>query len=79
MKHLAAKMKLPIERIPMVLNEFGNAGGPSVPLAVTQGGLVRPKDRAIRLLMLGYGVGLSWSSALVGLDPSVPLIHSEWS
>jgi 3-oxoacyl-[acyl-carrier-protein] synthase-3 len=46
-----------------------------VPLTVTQGKLSRPRDRSLSLLMLGYGVGLSWGSALVDLPADARLNH----
>jgi 3-oxoacyl-[acyl-carrier-protein] synthase-3 len=77
MKHLAKKMGLPDEKMPMILNEFGNTGGPSVPLAMTQGKLVRPSDKSLKLMLLGYGVGLSWGSALIDLNADALLKHVE--
>lgn len=68
MKHLCMKQSLPLEKAPIILKEFGNTGGASIPLTITQGQLKRPPDRALRLMLLGYGVGLSWGSALVDLD-----------
>lgn len=72
-KHICSKKSLPVAKVPIILKEFGNTGGPSVPLTFTEGELVRPADRALRLLLLGYGVGLSWGSALVELDPRASL------
>lgn len=69
MKHLCVKQSLSLEKVPIILKDFGNTGGPSIPLTLTEGKLIRPKDRALRLMLLGYGVGLSWGSALVDLDP----------
>jgi 3-oxoacyl-[acyl-carrier-protein] synthase-3 len=75
MKHLMQKAGLAPARVPLILHEYGNTGGPSVPLTITQGGLVRPADRALRLMLLGYGVGLSWGSAVVDLPPDAALSH----
>ncbi len=75
MRHLVKKVQLPEDRVPMTIQEFGSAGGPSVALTLTQGGLQRPADRDLRLLLLGYGVGLSWASALVDLPPTAVLDH----
>jgi 3-oxoacyl-[acyl-carrier-protein] synthase III len=69
MKHLCVKQSVPLEKAPIILKEFGNTGGASIPLTLTQGKLERPSDRSLRLMLLGYGVGLSWGSALVDLDP----------
>jgi 3-oxoacyl-[acyl-carrier-protein] synthase-3 len=77
MKHLGKKLNLPQERIPVVIDRFGNTGGPSVPLAITQGGLSLPQDRFAKLLLLGFGIGLSWGSALIDLDRDVVFEHVE--
>ncbi len=78
MNHLMKKAGLAAERVPIILDQFGNTGGPSVPLTITQGALARPADRALRLMLLGYGVGLSWGSALVDLEPGARIVHTEW-
>lgn len=77
MKHLCAKQSLPSEKVPIILRDFGNTGGASIPLTVTHGNLTRPKDRPLRLMLLGYGVGLSWGSALVDLDARAVLDSVE--
>ena len=77
MKHLCVKQSLPLEKVPIILKDFGNTGGASIPLTLTQGKLTRPPDRALRLMLLGYGVGLSWGSALVDLDPKAILDSVE--
>jgi 3-oxoacyl-[acyl-carrier-protein] synthase-3 len=77
MKHLCAKQSLPPEKVPIILRDFGNTGGASIPLTMTHGNLMRPKDRPLRLMLLGYGVGLSWGSALVDLDATAILDSVE--
>lgn len=77
MKHLCVKQSLPLEKVPIILKEFGNTGGASIPLTLTQAALTRPQDRALRLMLVGYGVGLSWGSALVDLDPKAILDSVE--
>lgn len=78
MKHLCAKQSLSLEKVPIILKEFGNTGGASIPLTLTEGKLIRPNDRTLRLMLLGYGVGLSWGSALVDLDPNAILESVEF-
>lgn len=75
MRHLARKCSIPDEKMPLTLWEYGNTGGPSVPLTMTQGNLVRPADRDLTLLLVAYGVGLSWGSGLVNLPPDARLNH----
>ena len=75
MRHLAKKMKIPEVKIPFTIQRFGSAGGPSIPLTLTQGNLTRPPDRPLRLMAVGYGVGFSWGSALLTLPPDAALDH----
>jgi 3-oxoacyl-[acyl-carrier-protein] synthase-3 len=75
MRHLAKKAGIPEEKIPVTIDRFGSTGGPSVPLTLTQGAMVRPVDRPLNLLLLGYGVGLSWGSALMDMPPQTRLNH----
>ena len=77
MRHLAKKMGIPEAKTPLTLGDFGNTGGPSIPLTIAQGNLVRPVDRSLILMLIGYGVGLSWASALVRLGPEAVLGHTE--
>lgn len=77
MRHLAKKTGFSEAKIPFTIQKFGSAGGPSVPLTLTQGNLSRPTDRALRLLLVGYGVGLSWGTALLSLPPDALLDHVE--
>lgn len=68
-KHICLKQRIPLDKAPMILKEYGNTGGASIPLTLTAGEFARPADRSLKLVLLGYGVGLSWGAALVELDP----------
>jgi 3-oxoacyl-[acyl-carrier-protein] synthase III len=74
MKHLVKKCGLPVDRVPMCIEAFGNCGGPSVALALTQGLMGRARVAA-QVMLVGYGVGLSWASGLVHLDAQTVLLH----
>lgn len=77
MMHLAKKCSVDPEKMPIILDRYGNTGGPSVPLAITEGLPANGRDRE-KLFSIGYGVGLSWSSAIFDLDPDTPLLHSVY-
>ena len=77
MKHLMKKLGIPGEKRPIILKNFGNTSGPSVPLTITRGELSRPSDRPLKMMLVGYGVGLSWGSALIELYPDAILDHVE--
>jgi 3-oxoacyl-[acyl-carrier-protein] synthase III len=78
LKHLTKKCGLPEERVPMTLDECGNCGGPSVAVTMTRR-LAAQRERAAKLMLLGYGVGLSWGAAVVDLDADAPLLDLSYS
>lgn len=75
MKHLMKKCGLPEDRVPFTIEDTGNCGGPSVAVTLTRCLAERGRDHPLRLMLLGYGVGLSWSSAVVTLPPDAVLLH----
>ena len=78
MKHLMKKAGLPEAKVPMTIEDMGNCGGPSVAVTMTRS-LPAERERELTLMLLGYGVGLSWGAAVVGLDPRAPLLHTDYS
>ncbi|MDE2402856.1 MAG: ketoacyl-ACP synthase III [Burkholderiales bacterium] len=74
MKHLIKKCELPEDRVPFILEDMGNCGGPSVPLTLTRS-LAQRGTQPLRMMLLGYGVGLSWGAAIMTLDANTPLLH----
>ena len=76
-KHLIATCELPPDRVPIVIDRYGNPGGPSVPLTITQGLEHEAGKRPLWLMLLGYGVGLSWASALIHLPVGAAVLHVE--
>jgi 3-oxoacyl-[acyl-carrier-protein] synthase III len=74
MKHIAKKCGLPEARVPIILEHYGNSGGPSVPLVLTQS-LPAMRTQTVHAMLLGYGVGLSWGSAVVHIDSATKVAH----
>jgi 3-oxoacyl-[acyl-carrier-protein] synthase-3 len=64
---LAKKMKLPEEKIPSTIGKYGNTSSVSIPLTIVselKGRLINHK----RLLLSGFGVGLTWGTAVIEVD-----------
>jgi 3-oxoacyl-[acyl-carrier-protein] synthase-3 len=76
-QHLVGTCGLRSEQVPMILDKYGNAGGPSIPLTITQGIGTTGSAQPLSLMLLGYGAGLSWGAALLPLAAGVPLRHVE--
>jgi 3-oxoacyl-[acyl-carrier-protein] synthase-3 len=75
-QHLMTTCRLDANKVPLVLDRFGNAGGPSIPLTITQG-IESPGSRSLSVMLLGYGAGLSWGAALLPLPKGFATRHVE--
>ena len=61
---IRTKLKLPAEKVPYILKDYGNTSSASIPLTL----VVRLKERLrnadLNIVACGFGVGLSWGSVL---------------
>lgn len=78
LKQISRKLKIPFTKIPVVLDRYGNNSSNSIPLLLADqyGG----KDgETIRVLMSGFGAGLSWACADLELDTTClyPLVVTD--
>lgn len=62
------KMKLPKEKVPMSIREFGNTSSASIPLTMITEMREALMTQSCALLLCGFGVGLSWGSATLTTD-----------
>jgi 3-oxoacyl-[acyl-carrier-protein] synthase-3 len=67
---LADKMGVPHDKMPAnIVENFGNASGVTVPLAITFNLGDRLIRERLKLCLAGFGVGLTWSSILMDVGP----------
>lgn len=62
------KLGLPVEKVPTSLHDLGNTSGASLPVTMTarlHEQLGRAKHK---LLLSGFGIGLSWGTAIVDIE-----------
>lgn len=76
LEFLARRMKLPPDKIPLTIAEFGNTASASIPLTM----VARTRDRMqprTRWVLMGFGVGLSWSGVALETEDvlCLPLIE----
>lgn len=72
------KLRLPEERVPSTLREFGNTSGASLPVTITARLREALAPGRKRLLLGGFGIGLSWGTCIVDLEGAClpPLIEA---
>ncbi|WP_010245564.1 3-oxoacyl-ACP synthase III family protein [Acetivibrio cellulolyticus] len=79
LKHLAKKIGFPMEKLPVSIDRFGNTSGESIPLTLVDAlGGEKSKER-IRVLLCGFGVGLSWGGIYLEMDKCacLPMIYTN--
>ncbi len=69
--YLVKRMKLSPEKVPISLDDFGNTSSASIPLTIQHRLRDRVSKGPLRLLMAGFGVGLSWGAIASEVGPLV--------
>lgn len=59
---IVKKLKLPLEKVPYDLQEFGNLGGASIPMLMTYNLAEELQKRPLTLLCSSFGLGLTWGT-----------------
>ena len=60
LKNIAKRVGMPMEKVPICLDRFGNTSGCSVPLAIVDKYGESNEDKEVNLLTSSFGIGLSW-------------------
>ena len=69
LNHLIKKMKLPAEKCPLSIGEYGNTSGASPAVTACHALPEVNRQRELSVMFVGFGVGYSWGGALVRLRP----------
>lgn len=62
------KLSLPTEKVPSTLQDYGNTSGASLPVTITARLHETLPSKRHQLLLAGFGIGLSWGSAIVDME-----------
>lgn len=62
------KLGLPAEKVPSTLRDFGNTSGASLPVTMTARINKELEKKRNRVLLSGFGIGLSWGTCLVWIE-----------
>lgn len=65
---IAKKLKLPKEKIPYSMTEYGNTSSASIPLTMVTQISNDLRTKVCKLLCCGFGIGLSWGTLYVTTD-----------
>lgn len=62
------KLDLPVEKVPSSLHDLGNTSGASLPVTMTKRLHEQLSSGRHKLLLSGFGIGLSWGTAIVDIE-----------
>lgn len=79
LKHLSKKMGIPLEKLPLSISKYGNTSGESIPLTLVDALGQEESHSPIRLMLCGFGVGMSWGGIYLEMDRSLclPMIYTS--
>jgi 3-oxoacyl-[acyl-carrier-protein] synthase-3 len=80
LKHLAKKLGIPMEKVPVSIDRYGNTSGESIPLTLVDALSAEQSDDIVKLLLCGFGVGLSYGAVYLEMKKSacIPLIYTNY-
>jgi 3-oxoacyl-[acyl-carrier-protein] synthase-3 len=65
---IVKKLKLPLEKVPYDLQEFGNLGGASIPMLMTYNLSEELQNRPLKLVCSAFGLGLTWGTMILSTN-----------
>lgn len=79
-KHLTKKLGIPMEKVPVSIDRYGNTSGESIPLTLVDALGEDQSDDTIKLFLCGFGVGLSYGGVYLEIKKSVcmPMIYTNY-
>ena len=77
-KQLAKKFKIPMEKMPLCLDRYGNTSAPAVTMALCDR-YGEESSEVIKTMFCCFGVGLSWgvASAVINTSDILPIIETD--
>jgi 3-oxoacyl-[acyl-carrier-protein] synthase-3 len=78
LKQLSRKNKIPMDKIPISIDRYGNNSSNSIPLVLADH-FANKKAEKLKLFVSGFGAGLSWACGTLAIDTAVilPIVMSD--
>jgi 3-oxoacyl-[acyl-carrier-protein] synthase III len=74
-KFIASKAGVDMAHVPLSIGDFGNTGAASVPLTLALAGPPKHSTNDYNVMLLGFGVGLSWGGVSLRVPHGCVLEH----
>lgn len=70
-KQISKKLGVPISKVPMNIDLFGNTSGVSIPLLLVTEYYIKQKNTPRSMSFTGYGSGLNWGNCVLTLPQNI--------
>jgi len=79
LKHIAKKIKLPLDKMPISMDIYGNTSSATIPLSIVDLCERQNVPNRLNLITSGFGIGLSWGvvSFKINKDDILPIIITD--
>ncbi len=71
LKHIAKKLNIADEKVPTSLDNYGNTSSASIPVTACDFFSKHDMTQPVKVAMVGFGVGYSWATVIMRIDPAV--------
>ena len=69
LENIARQLGVDVDKMPMgTLTKYGNQCGASIPCTITDVLRDEVSSRSVKLLLAGFGIGLSWASCIIDIN-----------
>lgn len=79
LKHIAKKIKLPLDKMPISIDRYGNTSSASIPLTIVDLCEKEKTTDKMSLIASGFGIGLSWGVISLEVETKnvLPMIFTD--
>jgi 3-oxoacyl-[acyl-carrier-protein] synthase-3 len=79
LKHIAKKLKLPLEKMPVSIDRYGNTSSATIPVSIVDLCEREKVPNKMNLILSGFGIGLSWGVVSIEIESKnvLPMIFSD--
>jgi 3-oxoacyl-[acyl-carrier-protein] synthase-3 len=76
----ARRLRMPMEKVLVNIDRYGNTSAASIPIALCEAAETGRLKEGDHIVLVGFGGGLTWASAVVHWQPLEPLVFvvPEW-
>lgn len=80
LNHITTKLGISREKVPISIDRYGNTSGESIPLTLADALGGEESDDNLKLIMCGFGVGLSYGGIYLEMKKSacLPIIYTDY-